>query len=143
VKRLFLDNLELWLSAAGILVTFAIPLLFPNSFEFWQVAAFSAVGVATLHGVIFWLVRRRQRVVRARAIAEIRAMMQDVVKNQMAIFSLVADTSAAEDAELLGESMDTISHLIDTLGEESLVTWKGRYESATVDKVVTGNWAAA
>lgn len=144
MKRLFLDNLELWLSAAGILVTFAIPLAFPDTYAFWQVAAFSAVGVATLHGMIFWTVRRRQREVRRRAIAEIRAMTQDVVKNQLAIFGLIAQGAAVqEEAELLNESMDTITHMIDTLSEESLTDWKGRYDAATIDRVVTGRWAQA
>ncbi len=90
VKRLFVDNMELWLSAAGIALTFAIPTAFPHTFAFWQVAAVSAVAVATLHGVIFWTVRRKQRQVRRHAIAEIRAMTQDVVKNQLAVFGVLA-----------------------------------------------------
>ncbi len=144
MRKVFLDNLELWLSAAGIAVTFAIPLLFPRTFAFWQIAAFSAVGVATLHGVIFWAVRRRQRQVRARAIAEIRTMTQDVIKDQLAVFSMIAQqTEVAEEAEMFNESMDTIVHLIDTLSEESLTDWKGRYNPETVDKLMNDPWGSA
>ncbi len=141
MKRIFVDNLELWLSAAGIAVTFAIPAVFPHTFAFWQVAAFSAVGVATLHGVIFWIVRRRQRQVRRHVIAEIRSMTQDVVKNQLAVISLIADTSIRdEEAEMFNQSMDTIVHMVDTLSEESLSDWKGRYNTETVEKVVADRW---
>ncbi len=68
-------------------------------------------------------------------------MTQDVVKNQLAVFSMIADTSVvAEEAEMFNESMDTIVHMIDTLSEESLTDWKGRYNEETVDKVVSDRW---
>lgn len=55
--------------------------------------AVTALGISVLHGLIFWVVRRRQRRVRQEAIVEIREMLADVVKNQLAAIgmSLPAD----------------------------------------------------
>ena len=41
-----------------------------------------------LHGGIFWAIRRRQRRIRQQAILEIREMLADVVKNQLAIIGM-------------------------------------------------------
>ena len=67
-------------------------------------------------------------------------MTQDVIKNQLAVFGMLAQHEAAEEAEMFNESMDTIVTIIDTLSEESLTDWKGRYNVETVDKVVADRW---
>lgn len=73
-------NLELWLSTVGLLVVWAGASLFGSADNVWHLAALLALGVSVVHGGIFWLVRRRQRTVRLQAIAEIREMMADRVK---------------------------------------------------------------
>ena len=71
--RHFVDNIELYLSAAGLVVV-------------WAVAA--VLGVSVLHGAIFWVVRRRQRRIRAQSVHEIREMLTDQVKNQLAVMRM-------------------------------------------------------
>ncbi len=130
MKRAFLDNIELFLSAVGVLLTFLIPTLWSGA-TFWKVAALTAAGTALLHRLIFWTIRRRQRQVRADHIGEIREMLQDVIRDQFAVINLIVrDTSThhiKEKAAMLDESMARIGYLVDTLNEESLSTWKGAY----------------
>ena len=137
----FLNNIELLLSGAGVLLTFGAPMAFAGTGQFWQVAALTAVGVGLLHGLIFWTVRRRQRQVRERAILEIREMFSDVVKNQLAIINMVVKSSDSpdqmdQDAVFIEESMGTISTAIDSLSEESLTDWKAQYSKETLRQIL-------
>jgi hypothetical protein len=130
-----LSNIELLLSAAGLVVIFLVPtLLQPNPEDVWAVAAVTAVVVGVLHGVIFWLIRRRQRQVRAAAVAEIREMLQDVIKNQLAIISLNAQLSGAQQRHMqrIDSSVKSIEDALTHISEESLSQWKIRYEQGSV-----------
>ncbi len=133
MKRVFLDNIELFLSAVGVFLTFLVPTLWSGA-TFWKVAALTAAGTALLHGLIFWTIRRRQRHVRADHIGEIREMLQDVIRDQFAIINLIVRDNdmhhLQEKAAMLDESMARVGHLIDTLNEESLTKWKRRYKAA-------------
>ncbi len=132
MKRAILDNIELILSAVGVFLTFLVPTLWSGA-TFWKVAALTAAGTALLHGLIFWTIRRKQRQVRADHIGEIREMLQDVIRDQFAIINMVVrDPSmhhVKEKTAILDESMARIGHLVDTLNEESLTTWKGVYKT--------------
>ena len=80
--RSFLANIELWLSGVALLIILIVPAMFySGQHDVWKITAITAIGVGTLHGIIFWLVRRRQRLVRNEAIGEIRAMLTDTVNN--------------------------------------------------------------
>jgi hypothetical protein len=82
----FIDNIELWLSEAGLTVILSVPyVIAPARGSFWRVAAITASGVGLLHGLIFWVIRRRQRIVRQRFTDGIREMPSDVVKNKLAV----------------------------------------------------------
>jgi len=63
-------------------------LVAPAPGTFWRVAAITAIGVGLLHGPIFWVIRRRQRVVRQQSIEEIREMLGDVVKNKLSVIDM-------------------------------------------------------
>jgi len=60
----FIRQIELYLTAVGLLVILAVPQLFAESSRMF-VMALTAIGVGVVHGVLFCLVRRRQRLLRA------------------------------------------------------------------------------
>ena len=135
-KRFFSNHLELLFSAAGLAVIWVAPAIFNGDrFDTWAVAAITATLVGTLHGGIFWVVRTRQRRLRSRAIWEIREMLEDRVRNQLAVVQMYLPTGPEADAfafELEGirESVDTISTLVTSLDEQALEAWKGQYVEA-------------
>ena len=128
--KFFLNNIELILSGAGLVVIMAVPALFftGTNLVFWEAATVTAVVVGVLHGTIFWLVRRKQRKVRDEAINEIRMMLKDIVNNQLTVITLSASTMEAQRLQHVSNSIAQISTLINTLSEESLVTWRTKYE---------------
>lgn len=127
----FIDNLELWLSAAGLIVVWAAVVVAPVETNLWKLAALTALIVSVLHGVLFWVVRRRRQRARAQAIHETREMLADVVKNQLAVLHLwVQSSDAAEKHVYLQDietSIETITRAVDGLSEQSLTSWKRRY----------------
>lgn len=133
----FIDNIELCLSFAGLLVIMGMPaLLSPSSPQgFWKTVAITAIGVGLLHGIIFWVIRRRQRKIRERSIMEIREMLADVVKNQLAVIDLYLpedEEQAMVEEELNGikDSLREISAEVDALSDERLRDWKEQYPEA-------------
>lgn len=135
-RNAFIDNIELWLSGAGLLVILGAPSLFASApGSFWRIAAITAIGVGLLHGVIFWVIRRRQRIIREKSIHEIREMLGDVVKNKLAIIDMYLSGNngqAIVETQLDGirETIDQISFHVDTLSEESIEDWKTKYDGA-------------
>lgn len=130
----FVNHIELWLSGAGLVIIFGVPMLAgPSGREFWQLMAFIAVGVGLLHGLIFWVVRRRQRQVRRQSIREIQHMLSDVLKNKLtAINMYLPDDESQEMVEKevngIRASIKDIADEVESLSEESLEGWKDRYE---------------
>lgn len=133
MRRLFLDHIELWLSGAGLAVVWLSTLAAPH-LEPWKVAAVTALGVSVLHGLIFWVVRRRQRQIRYQAVHEIREMLTDEVKNQLAVIGASLPSSAfseyAEQIDDVTRSIETIGVMMDDLTEERVSTWKRTYANA-------------
>ena len=137
IVRLFLKDIELYLSGAGLLVIWAVPALFGQS-DVWKVAAFTAVGVGVIHGLIFWFVRRRQRKQRMATILEIREMLSDVVKNQLAVIQASLPEERRREKydiffEGIEESIAEIAERVDSLSEESIEEWKADYEVAVAN----------
>lgn len=135
--RVFVNHIELWLSAAGLFVILAVPAIFGGA-DVWQVAAFTAAGVGVLHGLIFYAVRRRQRKRRMETILEIREMLSDVVKNQLAVIR--ASLPSDEDREQydiyfdgIEDSIEEIAERVDSLSEESIEDWKSEYREAVAN----------
>lgn len=73
MKRVFLNHIELWLSGLGLLVIVAVPYLAAPPAATWQTAALTAIAVGVIHGVLFWVVRRRGEALRTRARAQLEA----------------------------------------------------------------------
>lgn len=130
--RQFLANIEIWLTLAGLGVIFLVPtLLLDDTGLYWRVTAITAIAVGVVHGMIFWVVRRQQRVIRRAAVAQIRCMLMDRVNNQlMVVLSRGQRGDREEDLERLKASVDDISSLIGSLDEESLTRWQLRYAQA-------------
>jgi len=126
--KFLLNYLEIILSMVGLLLIILIPMLFPSDY-LWQTTAFVATLVGVLHGGIFWLVRRRQRMVRQDAILQIRHMMQDVIKNRLAVISLNTQLSRPDDRyrDKIMNATAAIELVLDHLSDESLRTWTEKY----------------
>jgi uncharacterized membrane protein YraQ (UPF0718 family) len=78
----FLRYLELILTAVGVIVIFLIFAIFRDTSP-WKAAAICAVVVGVVHGLIFYLVRARQRKTRSQEVFSIREMLDDMVNDQL------------------------------------------------------------
>ncbi len=131
---ILLRYLELILTLAGLVVTFAVTaLIAPLGISHWQIAATTAMIVGVVHGVLFWVVRRRQRNVRLEAVNEIQAMLKDVINNQLMVIQGMDDIRTADPAQAqrahaqISRSVTSISDALQHLSEESLRAWRNKY----------------
>lgn len=141
MKRL-LANIELILSAAGLLVIFLVPtILRARSENWWEITAITAILVGLIHGLIFWLIRHRQRAVRHKAIAEIQMMLKDRLNNYLSVVMVSATLAkplTEKDAVLLKQAIEAIhkiSELLNNLSDESLREWQVHYQKAVQELI--------
>ncbi|HEX7631927.1 MAG TPA: hypothetical protein VF388_07330 [Lacunisphaera sp.] len=134
----FLRHLELFLTAAGLVVVFGATALFhPGNTNPWTIAAVTAVGVGVIHGVIFWVVRERQRAVRRSTLHETERMLRDIVINQLAIIRISVDLQQGDRRkpqlalQHVEQAIGKINSALTDLSEESLTRWRARYEHQT------------
>lgn len=133
--KFVLRYLELIFTTAGLLVIFGVTGLFrPTGVSTWAVAAITATLVGVIHGVLFWIIRERQRNVRRETIKQTEVMLRDVVMNQLSIIRLGVElqhtmpaTDAQQAVRKLSQAIDAIYYSIDGLSEESLKRWQARY----------------
>lgn len=87
------------------------------------------VGMAALHTALHRIMEHRQQCARQKALEETRAMLQDIVSNQLAVIALNAQLSHPEDKrmERINGSIAQITSSVESLSEESLEHWKGKY----------------
>jgi len=129
LPRAFVDHIELWLSGVALVLIFGIPAVAgPPGLDFWRLTAIIAIAVGTIHGVLFWVVRRRQRQIRRESIRAIQAMLADVVKNRLTAIDMYLPED--EDPEMVRQEVDgirtsirEIAEHVDTLSEETLEDW--------------------
>lgn len=132
----FLRNLELWLTAAGLVVV-GVAAAWSSAVhvEPWRTATIAATTVGVIHGVLFWVVRSRQRKMRTQTIAEVQFMLSDIVNNQLGIImasaempaGAAASAEAAEQTARIRSSVLRISEGVRHLSEESLGAWSAKY----------------
>lgn len=144
--RLVLRHLELLLTGLGLLVILLIGGLAARlGADVWLVTAITATVVGTLHGLLFWLVRRRQRLVRQQAIRQIREMLKDLVNNRLQgikmLVYLTQSPHATPDkiAARLDQVQDLVKDIraiIDHISDESLQQWRSYYQTV-VDHIQT------
>jgi uncharacterized membrane protein (Fun14 family) len=136
--RWFLNNIELILTAVGIGVILLSGFVASRSaFSLETATAVSATLVGVIHGILFWLLRRRQRWVRQEAIRQIREMLEDLGKNRLQTIKMslyMVQARQPEQEERTRKSFDRVyqilaemSTLIDHISEESLADWRHRY----------------
>lgn len=136
--RWFLNNIELILTAVGIGVILLSGFVASRSaFSLETATAVSATLVGVIHGILFWLLRRRQRQVRREAIGQIREMIEDLGKNRLQTIKMslyMVQARQPEQEERTRQSFDRVyqilaemSTLIDHISEESLADWRHRY----------------
>jgi len=138
--KILLRHLELILTAAGLLVIFGVTALFqPAGTNPWSIAAIIAVGVGVVHGVLFWIVRQRQRQVRVAALVETERMLRDVVGNQLAVIRLglaLPDESGAAKTRVAFDQIEkailAIHETVSDVSEDSLSKWQSRYANVGV-----------
>ncbi|MCW8193850.1 hypothetical protein F6455_03495 [Proteobacteria bacterium 005FR1] len=67
-ERYFIEYIELWLSGLGVVLIWAIPqLITPEEGDRWRTTAITAILIGVIHGVIFWIIRRRRQKIKAHA----------------------------------------------------------------------------
>lgn len=136
LPRGVINHIELWLSGVALVLIFGIPgVVGPSGVAFWRLTALIAIAVGTIHGVIFWVVRRRQRQIRRQSIREIQQMLADVVKNRLTAIDMYLPED--EDPEMVRQEVDGIRQSIreiadhvDNLSEETLEDWEETYSKA-------------
>ena len=136
LPRGFINHIELWLSGVALVLIFGIPAAVgPSGVAFWRLTAVIAIAVGTIHGVIFWVVRRRQRQIRRQSIRQIQQMLADVVKNRLTAIDMYLPED--EDPEMVRQEVDgirrSISEIVkhvENLSEETLEDWEEKYEDA-------------
>jgi type II secretory pathway component PulM len=131
-----MQNLELILTIVGLVVVLAAALL-AGPENRWTLAAVTATLVGVVHGLIFWLVRRRQRQMREQALRDVRIMLQDVVKNQLTIIqaNVYMATRAPDTERYIGQINDTVGEIslaLDNISAEALTTWQAKYPADRV-----------
>lgn len=129
----FIRQIELYLTGVGLLVILVVPQLFAESSRM-LVMAITAIGVGVVHGVLFWLVRRRQRLLRAEVLADVQRMLKDRINNKLQIVLMHA---VGDDAELSGDdraqleevtlAAKEVAQVLNHLSTESLTSWQSRY----------------
>lgn len=144
--RKVLENLELILTAAGLLVIFAVPHFWPQQsldVDTWKITAITAIAVGIIHGLIFWAVRSRQRAIRAQALGDAEAMLKDIVNNQLAVIRFTADIQQREGIAIkeasarINNSVAKINAALENISEESLKKWRDKH--APGDSLLTGS----
>jgi len=136
LPRGFINHIELWLSGVALVLIFGIPAVVGvGALQFWRLTALVAVAVGTLHGVIFWGVRRRQRKIRQQSIRESQAMLADVVKNRLTAIDMYLP--GAEEPEMVRQEVEgirtsirEIAEAVDHLSEETLQAREKKYAGA-------------
>lgn len=136
VARHFVRHLELYLTAAGVVLTFAVPLMIGLA-PYWQQVAFTGVIVAIVHGFLFWSVRERQRRVRRALINDVRGMLRDRVNNALTVVMIALDPIAHPDEpetqHLLRQARaaaEDVVRMLEELSLEALRDWRLRYKES-------------
>ena len=125
--------LRLWLILALVsVITAATAVLLSGDLIPWRVAVWTAFVVSILDGALFWGFLRWESRARAAVLTDVQEMMADQVKNQLAVINLSLAMSSAdrESLDLVNESLDAITTMIDSLSEESVSSWKTHYREA-------------
>lgn len=137
------DRTDIAFSLGSLVAVVLIPWLLVPAEHFWKAMAVTASVAACFHGFLVWTIYRRQKYLREQVIAEVRTVLQDDIKDKLAVinFALSIQDKEAFLRKELGEIKDLIDEMslrLDTLTEESLDEWKKKHEEGT-----GGDWPHA
>jgi hypothetical protein len=134
--KFLLRYLEIVFTLAGLAVIFlAVLLITPRNASRWEVAAVAATLVGVIHGLLFWLVRRRQQEVRRVVIADVQDMLKDIIDNQLTVILAMSNLREAHAEETvragqyISRSVAAISEALRHLSEDSLRSWLAKYRA--------------
>lgn len=120
--------LELLLTFAGLLICMLLIHLIPgDGAHKWQMITIVALVIGAIHGVIFFLVRNRERKARAKLIKEATHMLQDRLNNLMFIIVNGSNSGDPELEKQSRESIDEIQRILGALSLSSIQKWKDYY----------------
>jgi hypothetical protein len=130
------DHLELYLVGVSVAVALALPFAIEVGTNDQELAV-TALAACVVQGFVFWVVRRRFRLVRREMIAELRAMLKDRINNQLTIVLMSVtqrrDSRVSEsERELLQAAIAAtvaVSRVLDELSMETLTRWKAKYRT--------------
>ena len=132
--KLIWSQFELVLTAVGLALVIGLTLLItPPRVSHWKVAALISLIAGCSHGLIFWLLHRRQRAVRQTTINEMQMMLNDIINNQLTVIQAAAHSSDNTSAEAqaacatISKSVQTITVALKHISDESLRAWHGKY----------------
>ena len=117
--RNWLEYLELILTAAGVLVVLIFFSIF-RDIAAWKAAAISALAVGVLHGVIFFAVRSAQRRARNIAIRNIRARLDDLVRNKLQVVLFATEIQDQDWRPAAQSAVQEIVNNLNQIASESL-----------------------
>ncbi len=136
--RFILRYLEIIFTFAGLAVIFLVTALVkPTGTSSWAVAAITATLVGVIHGLLFWVIRHRQRETRHKAIREMQAVLQDLVNNQLAVIQAMADLrqSRPEEAQrachYISQAVTSISDSLKNIDDDRIKSWQLKYPKLT------------
>ncbi len=136
MSRIVYRHTPFWILGIGILLTWflAVAFTYPHANP-WQIGGVVVLAVGAPNALLIVYFRRHHRLVREAAIAEVREMMADRVKNQLAVIGMYAPLTQEQGGSALAidginASMTEISRVVDGLSSESLGSWKAHYQNA-------------
>ncbi|WP_412069433.1 hypothetical protein [Rubrivirga sp. IMCC43871] len=126
---------ELYLAGATLVLFGAVTALVLVGAPPMLTGGLACASLLTLQIAIQSVDRERQRRLRAKAIHDIREMLQDRVLNQLAAIKMCA-LSTAGDPRLtaivddVDRTIDEVAEMVSGLSEEQLNTWQLRYANS-------------
>jgi c-di-AMP phosphodiesterase-like protein len=88
----FLEKLELNLTFVGLLITLIIFALFRSDSP-WKAAAICAAAVSVIHGILFYVVRAKQRSIRHQHLESISKRVHRLVTERLEVLLLSPDVN--------------------------------------------------
>lgn len=132
--KILLRQMELCLTLIGVVVVLAVALAFTgNDGPRWRAMALVATSVGVVHGIIFWSVRRHQRLMRRAALQRAQGLLNEIVANRLVLMEAISylrDGERAHAREACAQISISVTALSDALlhvSHESLQGWSGHY----------------
>ncbi len=129
MMRLLLRYLELVLTAVGLGFCGLLIALLPPTAGKWQVVAIAAMIIGITHGILFFVVRARQRAVRHQAIRDVSHMLQERVTSYVDIVTRLSQSDNSGHQQMARQAAGDLAELVNTLSEDSLASWQSRHGS--------------